>query len=272
MANSAITLKDASGTSYTVDTETQTGGDHRQTMGIGDPGTTAVAPVDATFGLAVRTSGMPGPLTTGNITTTVSTAVSAAANGYGNATITLHGTYGAGLQIFFEGSDDSGTTWYSDTVQRETDNQVLASDTLTANQSVAYLMALPGWTNIRVRPAAVTASGTAIIRITPSGTLVVPTVSLGNVGASTSIVTRTTVNAANIQLIGANPNRRSLVIMNEGTVPMRYYLGSGTESATNYTGLLQANQSYEPQIPWYGVVKAGTASGSVVGQITEVLA
>lgn len=52
MADSNVTIDE--GTGVNIDTRTETGGDHRQVIVVGDPSTTAgVAPVDGTNGLAV---------------------------------------------------------------------------------------------------------------------------------------------------------------------------------------------------------------------------
>jgi hypothetical protein len=103
--------------------------------------------------------------TTGTITTAAST-VSAVTTGYGVATVTVNGTY-AGVTVNFEFSDDSGTTWYSDTCTRTDAAIQETSEALPSNQTRAWDCSVYAATNFRVRASAWT-SGTANVGITLS--------------------------------------------------------------------------------------------------------
>jgi hypothetical protein len=119
------------------------------------------------------------PATTAGTITTAASTVVAAVTGYGNATITISGTY-AGVNVTFEVSDDGGTTYFPVQVQRESDGIPLSvSGVLTANASVMYLLSLAGVTHVRVRATAWT-SGTANVRISPGSMPFEPVVSVGN--------------------------------------------------------------------------------------------
>jgi hypothetical protein len=103
--------------------------------------------------------------TTGTITTSSST-VAASVVGYSHVGISINGTY-AGVNVTFEFSDDSGTTWYGLQVTRSDSSVVESTSGVLANASRAWDCTVPSCTNFRVRATAYT-SGTASVRIIPS--------------------------------------------------------------------------------------------------------
>jgi len=116
--------------------------------------------------------------TTGTITTNTST-ITAAATGYGIATVTINGTY-AGVNAIFEFSDDSGSNYYTTTCSRsDSSTQETTTGVLTANTSRAWDCSVYAATNFRVRATAYT-SGTANVGITLSAAPIeaAPTVGL----------------------------------------------------------------------------------------------
>lgn len=134
-----------------------------------------ITTVTATQGTAAAlASGWPvvnGELTdvTGTFTNaTQTTSVTASGlDGYGNILISINGTYGTATAVF-EGSDDSGTTWYGISEADRTDSNVIESGyTSLSNVTRAWQINNPGFDSIRVRSTAV-ASGTVNVRMSPS--------------------------------------------------------------------------------------------------------
>jgi hypothetical protein len=244
--------------------------ENRQVVVLGDPVTnTGVANVDATFGLEVQVAGQQASATAGTITTSTST-VAASATSYGNASITISGTY-AGVAIVFEASDNSGTTYFPIQAQRESDGQVVAADVLASNASVMYCVDLPGTTNVRVRATAYT-SGTANVRITPGGMPFMPTVSVGNATYATGATpVRQATSTTAAQIVAANANRRSLVLFNEGAATALVLLGAGTPTSTSYSFQLSPGQAWEG-INYLGRAAVITAAGSGNIMATEMTA
>jgi hypothetical protein len=265
----ADVLVTAPGTGTKIDTRTVGAGtdEHRQVMVVGSPTTAAnVAEVDATFGLRVQTVAQSGTVTSGAITT-ATTSVPATVTGYGNATITVSGTY-AGVSFVFEASDNSGTTYFPVQVQRETDGQVVLGDTPAANASLIYLMDLPGYTTVRVRATAFT-SGSAAVRISPGGTLAVPVVSVGNtVAATAGTPTTTALSTTAAQVVAANPNRRGVKLWNNSTVKAFVGLGAGTVTTANASFTIQPDSTWEDP-NWNGRCSAILASGTGSMNATE---
>jgi hypothetical protein len=266
VANSSIALNDRTGSAYAVDTETQTGGDHRQVMVQGDPSTSAEVLVDATFGARSQVSGYQPSSTTGTITTSTST-VPASAVGYGNATITVRGTY-AGVSYVFEYSDDGGTSWLPMQVVQEDTGQILLGDTPGTNASVGYLVDLPGWTNVRVRATAFI-SGTATVRISPGGMPMMPVVSVGNTASGTAAVpTTTALSTTAAQVVAANTKRRGIKLWNNSAVKAFVGLGAGTVTTANASFTIQPDATWEDP-NWNGRCSAILASGTGSMNATE---
>lgn len=260
------------GTGTKIDTRTVGAGtdENRQVVVLGDPVTnTGVASVDATFGLEVQVAGQSASTTSGTITTSTS-AIAASAVGWGNATITVSGTY-AGVVILFEASDNAGTTYFPVQVQRESDGQVVTTETLATNASVMYCVDLPGVTNIRVRATAFT-SGTGNVRISPGGMPFMPAVSLGNMNYATGgTPVRQATSTTAAQVVAANPNRRSLILFNEGAATALVLLGAGTPTSTSYGFKLAPGQAWEG-INFLGRAAVITAAGSGNIMATELSA
>ncbi len=143
--------------------------------------------------------------TTGTFTTTSTPGTSVVGpvsmQNLGSAIVTVHGTYGAGLQLAFEADDGSGT-WYP--VQAVRSNAFVAETTsavLAANQLQAWELDLGGFTNFRVRDLANPASGTATVTIIPTAESADPAVAVG--GSFTAQITGNSPAAAGTAQIGA---------------------------------------------------------------------
>lgn len=105
---------------------------------------------------------------TGTFTNATQTGTVVASNldGYGNVLISINGTYGTATAIF-EGSDDSGTTWYTVQASRDNTNVIETGYTSLTNTSQTWQINNPGFDSIRVRSTAV-ASGTVNVRMSAS--------------------------------------------------------------------------------------------------------
>lgn len=105
---------------------------------------------------------------TGTFTNATQTTSVTATNldGYGNVMISINGTYGTATAVF-EGSDDSGTTWYSVQASRDNTNVIENGYTSLTNTSQTWQINNPGFDSIRVRSTAV-ASGTVNVRMSAS--------------------------------------------------------------------------------------------------------
>lgn len=146
--------------------------------------------------------------TTGTFTNaTQTTSVTATGlDGYGNILISISGTYGTATAVF-EGSDDSGTTWYPVDAAQTSGNIIEGGYTSLTNVSRVWQVNVPGFDSVRVRSTAV-ASGTVNVRMSPSAALgadastvslgnALPTGtnSIGNVGSSTATGSAVPANA-----------------------------------------------------------------------------
>lgn len=87
-------------------------------------------------------------------------------DGYGNSLVSINGTYGTATAIF-EGSDDSGTTWFTVNAARDDLNVIETGYTSLTNTSRSWQINNSGFDSIRVRSTAV-ASGTVNVRISSS--------------------------------------------------------------------------------------------------------
>lgn len=105
---------------------------------------------------------------TGTFTNATQTTSVTANNldGYGNALISINGTY-ANATAVFEGSDDGGTTWYSVDAAQTSGNMIQGGYTNLTNINQTWQINVPGFDSLRVRSTAVT-SGTVNVRISPS--------------------------------------------------------------------------------------------------------
>lgn len=123
-----------------------------------------------------------------NATQTTSVTASSL-DGYGNVLISINGTYGTATAVF-EGSDDSGTTWYGISEADRTDSNTIESGyTSLTNTTRAWQISNPGWDSVRVRSTAV-ASGTVNVRISPSAA---PTAAGASVSVGTALPAGTNV-------------------------------------------------------------------------------
>lgn len=161
--------------------------------------------------------------TTGTFTNATQTTSITAGNldGYGNVLISINGTYGTATAVF-EGSDDSGTTWYGISEADRTDSNVIESGyTSLTNTSRAWQISNPGWDSIRVRSTAV-ASGTVNVRISPSSA---PTSAGASVSVGTALPTgANTIGAVNIAA------SQTIAVTNTGTFATQPTIQTGTNS------------------------------------------
>lgn len=218
----------------------------------------------------VETSSEQPAATTGSITTST-TAVTAAATNYGQATVVVFGTY-AGVSFVFEVSADGGTTYFPLQIAREADGAVLLGDTPATNGTVGYIADLPGGvTNFRVRATAFT-SGSASIVIAPAAGPVMPVVSIGNTGGATGASSTVAGSATAVTLKAANNGRRGLTLFNDSSSACFVLLGAGTVSATVFSVKMSAGTYYEVPFGFTGIVTGiwVTATGSM--RVTELTA
>lgn len=108
---------------------------------------------------------------TGTFTNATQTTSVTATNldGYGNVLVSINGTYGTATAVF-EGSDDSGTTWYPVDAARTSGNVVESGYTSLTNTNMTWQINVPGFDSVRVRSTAV-ASGTVNVRMSTSSAI-----------------------------------------------------------------------------------------------------
>lgn len=87
-------------------------------------------------------------------------------DGYGNILISITGTYGTATAVF-EGSDDSGTTWFAVDAAQTSGNTIEGGYTSLTNVTRSWQINVPGFDSVRVRSTAV-ASGTVNVRMSAS--------------------------------------------------------------------------------------------------------
>ncbi len=108
--------------------------------------------------------------------------------GYGLATVTVSGTYN-GSTIFFEFSDDGGTTWYPTTCARIDASVQEGNETLTNNGFRSWDCGVGASTRFRVRQSAITSGGPNVGITLTSGIIEpAPTVALTIPPSSFSII------------------------------------------------------------------------------------
>lgn len=195
-----------------------------------------------------------GTFTNGTQTTSVTASN---LDGYANVLISVNGTYGTATAVF-EGSDDSGTTWYPISEADRTDSNVIESGyTTLTNISRAWQISIPGFDAIRVRSTAV-ASGTVNVRISPSAapTSAGTTVSIGNsLPAGTAVIGHVIVDSGGgggtqySELTTTSPATATAVVGRYQTTPPTLTNGQMFMPQLDASGNLNVN------------VKAGSGSG-----------
>lgn len=90
-------------------------------------------------------------------------------DGYGNILISIQGTYGTATAVF-EGSDDSGTTWFAVDAAQTSGSTIEGGYTSLTNITRSWQINVPGFDSVRVRSTAV-ASGTVNVRMSASAAL-----------------------------------------------------------------------------------------------------
>lgn len=136
------------------------------------PGTTNA--VSANQGTAAALSS-PWPTYNGEISdftgtftnaTQTNSVTASGLDGYGNILISIQGTYGTATAVF-EGSDDSGTTWFAVDAAQTSGNTIEGGYTSLTNITRSWQINVPGFDSVRVRSTAV-ASGTVNVRMSAS--------------------------------------------------------------------------------------------------------
>ncbi len=100
--------------------------------------------------------------------TQTNSVVAAGLDGYANVLISINGTYTSATAVF-EGSDDSGTTWYSVQAARDDSPVIENGYTTLTTTNRTWQINNPGFDSIRVRSTAV-ATGTVNVRMSSSAT------------------------------------------------------------------------------------------------------
>lgn len=159
-------------------------------------------------------------------------------DGYGNVLISINGTYATATAVF-EGSDDSGTTWYSLQAARDNTNVIENGYTSLTNTNQSWQINNPGFDSIRVRSTAV-ASGTVNVRLSASA-------APGAAGATVAVATpdntilyNNTINATGA-ITGFNTTGyQSVIIQLTGTWSGNLII-EGSNDDSNYNSLLVLN-------------------------------
>lgn len=215
-----------------------------------------------------------------NATQTTSVTTTGSLDGYESATVSINGTYGTATAVF-EGSDDSGTTWYTLQAARTSDGTIETGYTSLTNISRLWTLPITGLDQIRVRSTAV-ASGTANIRISVSsaanadaasvtiGTaLPAGTALLGKVG-----IDQTTPGTTNLVALAANQSVNVAQI--NGITPLmgNGVTGTGSQRVTiasdNTAFAVNATLSAETT-KVIGVVRTADGSGNLLTSTTNAL-
>lgn len=187
---------------------------------------------------------------TGTFTNATQTTSVTASNldGYGNTLISINGTYGTATAIF-EGSDDSGTTWYTVQAARDNTNVIETGYTSLTNTSQTWQVNNPGFDSLRVRSTAVT-SGTVNVRLSSSAA---PVASGTIVGLGTSI-------PAGSNAIGSITNTSFIATQATGT-----NLHAVTDSGSVVAATLSAETTKV-----IGTVNQGTSPWVISGNLTNI--
>ena len=92
-----------------------------------------------------------------------------------------------------------------------------------------------------------------------------------NGAKNTATVARVAASATAVTLLAANANRRRVIIYNDSAVNLYIKLGSAA-SATDFTYLLGAGDTYESPTDWVyiGAVTGVWASATGAAQVTEI--
>lgn len=212
--------------------------------------------------------------------------------GYGEVSITVNGTSTAsGATIFFEFSDDGGTSWYTNTCTR-TDSAVQeTSESVPGSTYRAWDCAVGAATRFRVRQSAVS-SGQLVVRATLTAGLIEPaqTVQLSLNGSSGSnpcvnphvnlqMVTGTTSGTAATQIIALSGTTKvylcSLIVgAVSGTTPtFSLVYGTGTNCAVGQTQIVPPVSTAVTQYGFInpiGLTPAGNAICYLDGGTTPV--
>lgn len=185
-------------------------------------------------------NGELSPDTTGTFTNGTQTAsiTTGTIDGYGQALVSINGTYATASGVF-EMSDDGGTTWYPVQASRTDGTGSETGYTGLTNTNRMWVLAVSGADTVRVRSTAV-ATGTVNVRISVSSP--VPTS-----GASLTISGGTGQQAAatSVPVALANEDVQDLYMIGQAaqTATINNILPNGTASAnaTDATGYRSAS-------------------------------
>lgn len=166
---------------------------------------------------------------TGTFTNATQTTSVTANNldGYGNTLISINGTYGTATAIF-EGSDDSGTTWYTVQAARDNTNVIETGYTGLTNISQTWQINNPGFDSLRIRSTAV-ASGTVNVRLSSSAA---PVASGTIVGLGTAIPSGTNI-VGKFGIDQTTPGTTNGVTVTDGTNVGNILKSDGTAAGQN---------------------------------------
>ena len=149
----------------------------------GDVASATSAPAGTERGLIVRSINSGGGFSSQSGTALSASGSTSTATGLGAAgsvTLSMKGNYGFTTTpptYIFEGSDDTGTTWYPVAMVREDTNIAENTGTLAASQSRSWTYAMGGFDQIRARVTAWgTPGGTITTKWSPGGDYYEPTV------------------------------------------------------------------------------------------------
>lgn len=178
---------------------------------------------------------------TGTFTNATQTTSVTANNldGYGNTLISINGTYGTATAIF-EGSDDSGTTWYTVQAARDNTNVIETGYTSLTNTSQTWQINNPGFDSLRIRSTAV-ASGTVNVRLSSSAAPV----------ASGTIVGLGTAIPAGTNLIGkVGIDQTTPGTTNNATISGQFNSTAPTITTGNYSVTQLSNRASVANTPF----------------------
>jgi hypothetical protein len=291
VADSNVPITAGSGT--LIDSRTNTAGEHRQVVVLGDGAATSDAVITSTAaaskqGLDVNLVASAGGIaaTTGTLTAVAGT-VSAAIGSMGNGTIVLSGGTYTALNIAFEASVDAGTNWFPIDVVRADGTAVIngqVGEQFAATGIRAWNFMSPGYTNVRVRAVAITQTAAPTITITQGPFLYDPSPSVAPIDSnrftysatlnSTSVAAAVTTSVPVWEIVNPTASGKlvrvsrlawELTLATAGTVPL-IILQKRTAASTVGTAVTQAATTHDSLNPAASAtVKYYTAAPTLAG-------
>lgn len=199
-------------------------------------------------------------------------------DGYGNTLISINGTYGTATAVF-EGSDDSGTTWYPVQAARDNSNVIELGYTSLTNTNQTWQINNPGFDSLRVRSTAV-ASGTVNVRLSSSaapvasGTIVglgtsIPagTNGIGNVGTVSAVVNvaQKTVSTTAVQLSASStiPTNGIIVRALSTNAASIFVGGSGVTTSTGFELVAGESMSFTANLNTLYIISVASTTDKI---------